>query len=96
MVDDAILYFTKRVIHERLPEFDAAFFASGSAVEAFADVWGVGKLNGKPVLAIGAPTADTLARLGVDQKRVIVPPSATVESAIHELARHQLNDRLNS
>ncbi len=95
-VDDCILYFTRRIVHERLPAFDAVFFASGSAANAFVDAWSVGGLDGKRILAIGGPTRDTLVELGVARDRVVVPPSATCSDAIRELARKILLTKFSS
>jgi uroporphyrinogen III methyltransferase/synthase len=85
-VDDCVLYRNEPIRHEERPEFDAVFFASASAVEVFAQQWGVEALRGKFVLAIGQPTLAALRQHGVTAD--LVPPAATVESGIEALALH--------
>ncbi len=83
-VEDCVLYRNEPVAYDRLPAFDAAFFASGSAVRAFASQWGADALAGRTVLVIGEPTAAALRREGL--KPDVVSPEATVEASIFALA----------
>ncbi len=91
-VEDVILYDNNPVLHDRLPLFDAAFFASSSAVAAFVDQWPTDALAGKPVVAIGRPTAETLEKRGI--ACTVVPDRATVSSAILALAADLISDVL--
>jgi uroporphyrinogen-III synthase len=68
-VEDEVLYDNIPVVRdaakERLPDFDAVFFASASAVEAFLAEYGAETLTGRRVLVIGKPTREALpAELG--------------------------------
>ncbi len=83
-VTDEILYRNKPVLHDELPAFDMVFFASGSAVQAFADQWSVAGLQEKHLVAMGPPTAEVLKNIGV--QKVSVPESATIENAMLTLA----------
>jgi uroporphyrinogen-III synthase len=83
-VDDRILYCNEAIPHDALPAFDLAFFASGSAVKAFVDRWGAAGFGGKPVAAIGPPTAERLEDAGI--RDIVVPDAATVEEAVLALA----------
>ena len=85
-VDDVQLYVNEPVMYERLPESDAVFFASASAVEVFVKQAGCDELEGKTVVAIGKPTSDTLAAFG--READIIASEATVDGAIEALARH--------
>lgn len=83
-VKDVVLYENRFIKYDRCPEFDAAYFASASAVESFVSQWGAGLLNGKTVLAIGGPTQKALA--AVDCKANVVGKMASVEKCIADLA----------
>jgi len=85
-VDDVQLYVNEPVVYERLPEFDAVFFASASAVEAFTAQTSKEALKGKTVVTIGKPTSAALAAFGREPD--VVASEATVEGAIEALARH--------
>ena len=85
-VDDCVLYTNEIVRHEFQPEFDVAFFASASAVEAFDEQWGLEPLKAVLVVAIGKPTLAALKRRGLDAG--LVAPEATVEASIEALAAH--------
>jgi uroporphyrinogen III methyltransferase/synthase len=95
-VEDKIIYQNQAIHHEELPEFDALFFASSSAVDQFIAAWGVDALKGKEVVAIGAPTADTLTTYG--RSADLVAGEATTSGAIRALAQYRVCahlDRLN-
>jgi uroporphyrinogen III methyltransferase/synthase len=83
-VDDVVLYENVPVRWERQPEFDAAFFASASAVEAFDGLWGAASLAGKTVAALGEPTVAALRALRVAAD--VTGAEATVESCLYALA----------
>ena len=85
-VDDCILYRNEPITYDSRPDFDAVFFASASAVEAFDGLWGVASLKGRIVAAIGKPTLTALQTRSVAAD--VVPPEATVESSIEALATH--------
>jgi uroporphyrinogen III methyltransferase/synthase len=85
VVDDVRLYTNEPVAYASLPEFDAVFFASASAVEAFVAQVGTGRLTDKTVVVIGKPTAAALAAAG--RTPDVVADEATVTGAIEALAR---------
>jgi len=84
-VDDVKLYENQPIHYATLPPFDAVFFASASAVEAFAEQFGADALDGKTVVAIGKPTAAALRTL--NRPPDITSPTATVDGAIEALAQ---------
>ena len=61
-VDDVVLYDNTPVSRDGvpLPEFDAVFFASSSAVCAFVGQYGANAMSGKEIFAIGEPTRNAL------------------------------------
>ena len=85
-VEDVVLYANRTVPYAASPAFDAVFFASASAVEAFLSQWGREPLNGKTILTMGRPTADALAAHGLTAD--VTGSDATVEGVIASLARH--------
>ena len=96
IVEDKIIYQNQAVTHDELPEFDALFFASSSAADQFISAWGIEALAGKTVVAIGAPTADTLSAYG--RSADLIAKEATTAGAIRALAQHIVSahlDRLN-
>jgi len=92
VVEDCILYRNERLTYAARPEFDAVFFASGSAVEAFVDLWGREALQGKVILAIGQPTVAILEAQGLAAD--VVSPAATVEASVAALAELYVNKTL--
>ena len=88
-VDDVQLYTNEPVAYAKLPEFDAVFFASASAVESFAAQFGSAGLAGKTVVAIGKPTAAALRSAG--READVLAAEATVDGAIEALARRWVN-----
>lgn len=93
-VEDSIIYDNHRIDYDELPEFDAAFFASASAVESFLDQWGVDALAGKTVSVIGIPTAQTLEKHA--RQPDIIAREATVMGAINSLAEYFVGEKLCS
>lgn len=91
-VTDRVLYRNQPVTIESEPAFDAVLFASASAVEQFEAQIGRAALAAKAIVAIGRPTAKALAGLGVDKP--LIPPEATVDSAIFTLAADVVNRSL--
>lgn len=92
-VDDCVLYRNEQIVFDAKPEFDAVFFASASAVEAFDKQWGMDGFAGKTVAVIGKPTLSALTQRNV---RVdLVGPEATVESCLTALAGKYANEALN-
>ncbi len=89
VVDDVIIYTNQPVRYEKLPAFDAVFFASGSAAESFLDQWGSSALEESNVLAIGTMTAAILEKNEI--KADVISPDATVDGAIHALAAWYVN-----
>ena len=88
-VDDVRLYTNDPVIYPALPEFDAVFFASASAVEVFMLQASKEALDGKTVVTIGKPTSAALASFGREPD--VVASEATVDGAIEALARCKLS-----
>ncbi len=84
-VDDLLLYRNETIKYERFPEYDAVFFASASAVEAFMAQRPVEELYNKMAVTIGKPTTVALGALG--RLPDTVAAAATVEEAINSLAR---------
>ncbi|MFL5308334.1 MAG: uroporphyrinogen-III synthase [Polyangia bacterium] len=58
-----------------LPAFDAAIFASPSAVRALVDRWGASSLAGRVVVAIGPVTAAAMQAAGVTPSAVADDPT---------------------
>jgi uroporphyrinogen III methyltransferase/synthase len=84
VAEDCILYQNEVILYERLPAFDAIFFASASAVEAFEDQRGLATLEGVIVAAIGRPTIEALKARGITAGAI--GREATVESCLRALA----------
>ena len=76
----------------KMPVCDAVFFASVSAVESFAEQFGVEKLNGKEVVVIGKMDAAALRQHGIEH--VVAPKQSTVEGAIEALAMSNVRKEL--
>jgi uroporphyrinogen III methyltransferase / synthase len=91
-VRERVLYRNERVQLARLPRYDAVFFASSSAVHAFAALEQMSLLNGKRVVVIGEPTRNALLEYGFNGE--ILAPEASVDSAIEALAAAVLRDEL--
>jgi uroporphyrinogen-III synthase len=68
-----------------LPAFDAATFASPSALEAFVTAYGAAALRGRPLLAIGPTTAAAAARLGLEALVAARPNVQAVISILSDL-----------
>ncbi len=85
-VDDFVLYRNETVKYVDLPEFEAVFFASASAVDVFVAQWGASALNGKKIAVIGKPTMEGLAKHGVTPQ--VIGREATVASCIETLAEN--------
>ena len=64
IVVDAVLYRNVPVSQDQLPEFDAAVFGSGSAVNGFAEQFGPAALDDRTVVVIGKPTETAWRGLG--------------------------------
>lgn len=84
-VEDVQLYTNAPVAYDRLPAFDAVFFASASAAEVYLRAYGPESLQGKVVVAIGKPTAAALS--GAGRAPDVTPAEQTVDGAIEALAR---------
>lgn len=93
-VDDCVLYRNESIEYDAKPEYDAVFFASASAVEAYDRQWGVGSLAGRTVAVIGKPTLSALEGRGCAAD--VVGPEATVESCLTALAGRYANEALAS
>jgi uroporphyrinogen III methyltransferase/synthase len=82
-VDDVVICRNQPVYCE-MPGCDIVFFASVSAVESFAEQFGIEKLSGKEVVVIGARDAAALRRHGISNP--VAPRRATVEDSVAALA----------
>ena len=91
-VHDLVVYKNERIAYAARPEFDAVFFASASAVEAYVELWGADSLAGRTILAIGTPTEHALQAAGL--RADVMGFTATVEGAITALAAHNVGEVL--
>lgn len=92
-VDDIVICRNQPVRCE-MPGCDVVFFASVSAVESFAEQFGIEKLSGKEVVVIGAHDAAALRRHGISN--LVVPRRATVEDAVEALAEFMVQKELSA
>jgi len=86
VVVDAVLYGNTPIQHDSLPEFDAVFFASSSAVDSFVGQWNIQSLENKAICAIGKPTFQTLKKYTIQLDALA--REATVSGAIEALAKY--------
>lgn len=93
-VDDYIIYDNHPVQHEKLPEFDAVFFASSSGVSSFINQWGIAALAKKTIIVIGQPTAQTLEKHKL--RPDILAREATIPGAIQTLAEYFVSEALQN
>ncbi len=91
-VTDCVLYRNDPISYDVLPEFDAVFFASASAVEVFVKQWGTESLQGQIITAIGRPTCESLGKNGLWAD--VVGREATVVSSIETLAEKFVSEAL--
>ena len=85
VVTDAALCRNETIRHETAPRFDAVFFASASAAEAFESAWGLAPLEGRVVVTIGRPTAEALRSRG--RAPEVVSDVESADGAIAALVR---------
>lgn len=97
-IDDLILYHNRAISHSELPDAEAIFFASASAVNSFVDQFSSAALNTMCVVSIGKPCSARLRAHGIEPD--LQAAEATVEASIAALANHycskadkQLNKR---
>ena len=79
--------------YEKPAEFDAAVFASSSAVESFHGSFGLEKLKGKDTVVIGEPTLETLKRFNC-RSNIILAKEATVNGCIESLAESIVKNKI--
>lgn len=89
IVNDVQLYENQVLEHAHIPEFDAVFFASASAVDAFLAQTDGNLLRSKVIVTIGKPTMERLLDGGYTPD--VVADNATVNGAIEALARTWIN-----
>lgn len=85
-VVDCVLYENRPIRYSDPPEFDAVFFASASAADAFLEQWTAEPLRGKLVLAMGGPTSEALRTNGVPVD--LTGEAATVEDTLSRFAAY--------
>ncbi|MDE0839137.1 MAG: hydroxymethylbilane synthase [Kiritimatiellae bacterium] len=90
-VHDEVIYTNAVRHHERCPAFDAVYFASASAVDAFVSQWGAAPLKQATVLAIGEPTEKALRAHGRESD--VIPAQATVDDSISALATQDVRTK---
>lgn len=88
-VDDVVVYRNMPISRDDLPDFDAAVFASGSAVQVFQEKWGAEVLSGKITVAMGPPTEMAFVKHGLPLD--VTAPEATIEGVVSVLARYLVN-----
>jgi uroporphyrinogen-III synthase len=91
-VTDCILYENQPLRHSACPAFDAVFFASASAVASFVEQGFAANLGDRVVVAIGAPTAEALARGGL--RTEVVGEPATVAGAMERLGDYYVRKEI--
>lgn len=91
-VEDCTLYANEPLQPERIPDHDAVFFASSSAVTAFMSLRPPESLRTKLVVAMGYPTLATLQNYGV--QNAWAARESTVDAAIQALAARMTLDAL--
>ena len=92
-VVDRVLYNNIPQSYEGLPEFDGAIFASSSAVKAFADNFGKGRMAGKIIAVIGEPTLEAV-REKFSSCKVVTAREATIPGTVTALAEYFVNEKL--
>lgn len=88
-ITDCELYSNEIIEYDSTPEFDSVVFASASAVNAFAENWGIEILNGKNAAVIGKPTLNALETANA-KCNIILSPVATIEETIKALALEKI------
>lgn len=87
-VENCVLYTNSPVKRSRetMPEFDAAFLGSGSAVRALTETVGQKQLSTKDLIPIGTPTATAMKTCNLTP--TLIPPEATAQTAMFAYAAH--------
>ena len=91
-VHDLLIYKNERIRYPAFPPFDAVFFASASAVEAYVEWWGADSLADRTIVAIGTPTEHALKAAGLQAD--VMGFTATVAGAITALAVQNVGELL--
>lgn len=89
---ECILYSAEPLRPKRAPAFDAVFFPTAAAVEAFPAIGQPATLAGKTVVAADRATVAALAARGIRATRTTTP--ATAGSAIQTLAAAMVREAL--
>ena len=101
-VTDCILYENISIKYSSLPQFESVLFASSSAFNAFIEQWGLEVLGGKTSIAIGQPTAQTMASkryhptLVLDQSSIPDCIQVYAEYCVNSFLRSMCETRVNS
>ena len=91
-VNDVVLYRNAPICYDDIPDFDAAVFASSSAVASFISQWGSSLLVGKVVAAIGTPTHDALQSAGIAVQALA--DEMTIEATLLTLAAYCVRESI--
>jgi uroporphyrinogen-III synthase len=91
-VSDCVLYRNETIRYDVLPLFDAVFFASSSAVEAFISQWGEKVLSGKTTVVIGQPTRKSLTKKSLIAD--VTGREETVASSLEALAEKYVRESM--
>ena len=83
-VTDCVLYRNEPVRPRAVPDFDAVFFASASAVKAYCAWRSPDTLADKRVVAMGQPTLAELIKQGIGHASV--PHTPGIRAALWHLA----------
>ncbi|MFH1007501.1 MAG: uroporphyrinogen-III C-methyltransferase [Candidatus Latescibacterota bacterium] len=92
IVEDCVLYHNTPIHYEDTPQWNAAFFASPSAVDAFVANWGPGLLREKPCVVLGGETRDRLS--AYTPETPVMPEESTVEGSMAALAAYFVRRQL--
>ena len=92
-IDELVLYNTKCIKVEKLPDFTSVLFTSPSSIDSFTQRFGEEKLRDKTLCVIGKYTKQRTQQLGIEFN-IICPEKSTLEDLVFELAVYVLRKRI--